>query len=72
MLQSQACVAFTKGMLEAYNNRSSQQQYTGGPNYDWDIFSDGKDYRCRNIASGRFAKDYFCNNMPLDDDRWPG
>ena len=71
LLQSTACSAFMTGFLEAYNNRSSEPSYTGGPRYDWDIFSDG-DYRCRNISSGRFSRDVFCRGMPLDDDRWPG
>ena len=48
--------------------------YTGGPVYDWDIFSNGQ-YRCRTIAGsptgGQFVDNSLCSGMPLDDDRWP-
>ena len=44
--------------------------YTGGPNYDWDIFTNGQ-YRCRNILNGHFSANYNCVGMPVDDDRWP-
>ena len=48
----------------------STTYYTGGPDYDWDIFSNGQ-YRCRNIANGQFAYNTLCSGMPVDDDRWP-
>ena len=48
--------------------------YTGGPTYDWDMFSNGQ-YRCRTIAGsptgGQFVDNSLCSGMPLDDDRWP-
>lgn len=45
-------------------------QYTGGPHWDWDIFSNGQ-YRCKDISSGQFVINDLCLSMPLDDDRWP-
>ena len=49
---------------------SSPEYLTGGPDYDWDQFSNNQ-FRCRNIATGQFESDYLCASMPKDDDRWP-
>ena len=62
--QSRSC---TSAMAGAF---SGDTDLTGGPNYDWDGFSNGQ-YRCRNISNGQFAANSLCSGMPQDDDRWP-
>ncbi|HJO88286.1 MAG: hypothetical protein QF553_01725 [Alphaproteobacteria bacterium] len=49
---------------------SSYSSFTGGPDWDWDIFPNGQ-YVCRSIQTGQFAEHHLCNGMPMDDDRWP-
>jgi hypothetical protein len=55
---------------------SDNVNFTGGPDYDWDFFSNNQ-YRCRTVTNGynrvagQFAKNEKCTGMPLDDDRWP-
>jgi hypothetical protein len=70
-------------VLENLENGTNSNYYvppglTGGPNFDWDIFSNGQ-YRCRTIngantpyENGQWAKNNNCSGMPVDDDRWPG
>jgi hypothetical protein len=53
-----------------FQGLGQRTSYTGGPNYDWDIFSNGQ-YRCRDISTGQFAYNSLCSGMPVDDDRWP-
>ena len=69
-MNSRNMKSFLAGALDA-RNRTNQQTFTGGPNWDWDQFSNGQ-FRCRNIANGRFATNSRCYGMPRDDDRWPG
>jgi len=51
--------------------------YTGGPDFDWDMFNNGQ-HRCRTVTNGynrvagQWAVNENCAGMPLDDDRWPG
>ena len=49
---------------------SSYSSFTGGPDWDWDIFPNGQ-YVCRSIQTGQFAEHYHCDGMPMDDYRWP-
>jgi hypothetical protein len=49
---------------------SGGPSFTGGPNFDWDQFSNGQ-FRCRKISNGQFANNSECYGMPKDDDRWP-
>ena len=70
MYYANGCAAFMKGFADGYN-AASGNYLTGGPYYDWDIFTNGTEYACRNITNGQFADAYYCDGMPLDDDRWP-
>jgi hypothetical protein len=71
--KSDAC---QKGFFDALSGNknptgvSDDENLTGGPDYDWDRFSNGQ-YRCRDIHNGQYAANYHCAGMPKDDDRWP-
>ena len=66
-----AACADSPGCAEGLaNGFSGGPSFTGGPNFDWDQFSNGQ-FRCRNISNGQFDNNSECYGMPKDDDRWP-
>ena len=69
MIGAAAACADSPGCLDGLGG-STPNYLTGGPDYDWDKFSNNQ-FRCRNIANGQFEPDYLCESMPKDDDRWP-
>ena len=65
-----AACADSRGCLQGLSGGGNKANLTGGPFWDWDKLSN-RQYRCRNISSGRFEPSYKCQGMPKDDDRWP-
>ena len=59
-----------EGLAQGLSGNSGGNDFTGGPYWDWDEFSNG-DFRCRDIDNGQFVSSSLCSSMPRDDDRWP-